>query len=137
VVVKTKYADSDYSGVAGTDTEIVVTISKVACSCAAMAWTAPTISVGTVQLGATLNLPTTQVNSDPYFPPPVSSDAAKASNAAFNQCWVDSTPCTTSGTYAANNIKYDAGSGKVALPGGWLEWDNGNQKLVVKPTLVN
>lgn len=77
------------------------------------------------------------MNSDPYFPAPVASDAAKATNAAFNQCWVDGNACTTAGSYATNNIKYDAGSGKVALPGGWLSWDNANQKLVIAPTLVS
>ena len=77
------------------------------------------------------------MNSDPYFPPPVASDAAKATNAAFNQCWVDGNACTTAGSYATNDIKYDAGSGKVALPGGWLSWDNANQKLVIAPTLVS
>jgi hypothetical protein len=134
--VKTKFADSDYS-TPETSTQIVVTISKAVCSCAAMAWTAPTISVGTVQLGATLELPTTQVSTNPYFPPPVSSDAAKSTNAAFNQCWADSTPCTTTGSYSTANIKYDAGSGKVALPGGWLAWNQSDQKLVVSPTLVS
>ena len=46
--VLVKYADADYSGVAGTTTQIVVTINKAACDCAAMAWSAPTVSVGTV-----------------------------------------------------------------------------------------
>jgi len=128
---------SSYSGVAGTTTEIVVTITKATCSCAAMAWTAPTISVATVSLNSSIELPTTQVSSNPYFPPPTSSDAAKSTNALFNQCWADSNPCTTAGTYATANIKYDAGSGIVDIPGGWLAWSDGNQKLTVAPTLTS
>ena len=78
------------------------------------------------------------MNSDPSFPPPVSSDAAKATNANFNACWEASpaTPCTTSGSYQSAGVKYDTGSGsKQALPGGWLSWDNANQKVVINPTL--
>jgi hypothetical protein len=134
--VLAKYADSDYSGVSGTTTTIVVTITKATCSCAAMVWTAPTISTGTVAIGSTLDLPTTQVSSNPYFPPPVSSDAAKSTNAAFNQCWADSTPCTTAGTYAANNIVFNTGGGETALAAP-LAWDNTNQKLVFTPTLTS
>ena len=125
IKITTKYADWNTN--AGSTSTIAVTIAKVACNCAAMAWTTPALQTVTVNVAATLELPTTQVNSDPYFPAPVSSDAAKATDANFNACWEASpaTPCTTSGTYQTADVKYDTGSGnKQALPGGWLAWDN-------------
>ena len=125
--VLVKYAN--YAGNAGTTTQIVVTITKATCSCAAMAWSAPTVSVAAVSLNGSITLATTQSASEPYFPPPVSSDAAKATDAAFNQCWADGNACTTAGTYSALNVKYDAGDGNgiVAIPGGWLAWSDANQ----------
>ena len=69
----------------------------------------------------------TQVSSNPFFPAPVSSDAAKSTVAAFNACWEASTPCVTTGSYDTAKLKYDTGNGsKVALPGGWLAWSDAN-----------
>ena len=111
---------ADWGANAGSQSTIQVTISTLSCSCAAMAWSAPTTQTVTVNIDATLDLPVTQVGSDPYFPQPVADDSAKSTNAAFNACWEASTPCTTGGSYTDTNVKYDPGTGIVALPGGWL-----------------
>jgi hypothetical protein len=132
--VTTKLAD--WSTNSGSTSTLQITLAVVTCDCSAMAWTTPTLQTVTVNVAATKDLPVTQSGSDPYFPPPVSSDAAKSTNANFNACWERSTPCVTTGSYQTAGVKYDTGSGsKAALPGGWLSWDNTNQKVVVNPTL--
>ena len=108
--ITTKFAS--WSTNTGSVSTISVTLKPTSCSCAAMAWTQPTIQSVTVNIAATAKvLGTTQSGSDPYFPPPVSSDAAKATNTQFNACWELGTPCTTTGSYATANIKYDPGTG--------------------------
>lgn len=131
--VTTKFAD--WSTNAGSTSTVQVTITTLSCDCSAMVWTAPTLQTVTVNVAATLDLPVTQVSSNKFFPAPVSSDAAKSTNAAFNACWEASTPCVTTGSYASANVKADLGSGILALPGGWLAFDNGNQKLTIAPTI--
>jgi hypothetical protein len=74
--------------------------------------------------------------SSPKIAYPTAVDSAKSTNVAFNRCFETTTTsdrCSTTGTYQTANVKYDAGSGIVALPG-WMSWDQTNQKLVIQPT---
>jgi hypothetical protein len=105
-----------------------------------MAWSAPTIATITVDSPASSATDVLMtVSGSPYIRAPTSSDAAKSSNVAFNRCFETTNTadrCATTGSYTSANVKYDAGSGIVALPA-WMVWDQGNQKLTIQPDNIN
>ena len=70
LTVKTLLTDWGANG--GSDTDIVVTLNPTTCSCTAMAWTAPSAVVATINIDAT---------GTPTVPAPVSDTSARSSNA--------------------------------------------------------
>ena len=93
-----------------------------------MAWTAPSIDTVTVDAPAGSVTEVLMNGNSPIIRAPTSDDSAKSSNVAFNRCFEATDTglrCATTGSYTSANVKYDAGSGIVALPS-WMAWDQTN-----------
>lgn len=128
IKILTKFAD--YPTNAGDSTNFGVTLNPVTCSCAAMAWTAPSIDTITVAHVSTGTVTMSASNGDPIIRAPTSDDSAKASTPAFKRCYDSATSadnCLTTGSYSAANFKYDNNSGsKLALPANFITWTDGS-----------
>ena len=122
LTITTTYAD--WASNSGTTSTIAVTINPISCSCNSLAWTAPTAVTATVAINA---------SGTPTVPAPVSDTSATSTDAAFSACYENSTPCATTGTYAASSIVLSDGS---ALPS-WITWNDSSQTLTVAPTSVS
>ena len=124
--ILTKFAD--YGANAGDSTDFSVTLNPVICSCAAMAWTAPTIDTITVAHVSSGTVTMSAVNGDPIIRAPTSDDSAKSSTPAFKRCYDSATSadnCLTTGSYSASNFKYDNNAGsKLALPASFITWND-------------
>ena len=123
----------DWSGATASTTNIVVTISRLACNCDRLLWVAPTLQTVTVNIGATKDLTVANPGDGTAYFPAASPDSATTASTFpdFNACIEASTPCsTTGGSYSASNVKYEAtpGASVSALPSSpstWLAFTDG------------
>ena len=106
----------DTWSVTNTASTVTVNLDPTACDCSALAWTAPAITVASVNIDAT---------STPTIPAPNSDTSATSSNFAFANCYEDGNTCATTGSYAAiSDFTVDDGTGAVSLTGhAFLSWD--------------
>jgi hypothetical protein len=124
LTIETKFAD--WGSNAGNTQTFSVTITNTACSCTPLAWTAPTATAVSVNIDAS----STQTPSAP-----VADTSARASNTAFDMCYVSGNDCATTGSYAngASDFGYKliTDSSYSALPA-WITWSSTD--LVFAPT---
>ena len=120
----------DTWSVTNTASTVTVNLDPTACDCSALAWTAPAITVASVNIDAT---------STPTIPAPNSDTSATSSNFAFANCYEDGNTCATTGSYAAiSDFTVDDGTGAVSLTGhAFLSWDVSSQTMTAAPTLVS
>lgn len=104
-------------------------MEPIACSCASMAWTAPTIIETSVNIDAS-ETPTLNV--------PASDDSAKTTDANFGACFeTGGDGCVTTGSYAAEaDFRYKKVGGSYDLisnsASGWISFSGST--LTVAPT---
>lgn len=100
LTIETKFASWGANN--GNSQTISVTIDPITCSCAAMAWTAPTVETITVDTPANSATDMLMSGNSPKIYYPTADDSAKSSNVAFNRCFETTNAndrCSTTGTY--------------------------------------
>lgn len=113
MTITTELADWGANG--GSTTTIAVTLNPITCSCAALAWSAPTAATTTVAINASVT---------PSLPAPTSSTAATSTTPAFARCYMSGQAgCATTGSYASGDVKYDDNTGSGSALPSWITYD--------------
>lgn len=106
---------ADWGANSGSTATIAVTLNPITCSCAALAWSAPTAGTTTVAIDASVT---------PTLPVPTSSTSATSSTPAFARCYMSGgAGCATTGSYASGDVKYDDNTNSGTSLPSWITYD--------------
>jgi hypothetical protein len=111
-VVKTVYVKStltDYPNVVNYNS-VDITLTAAACDCSYLLWDNPTTTTPIIILDHTASTQT--------IPEPIPNTSNRATYASFDNCYLTSNNCATTGTFSAGSVTYNDGvtAGGTTLP---------------------